>query len=156
MTHQPEAVAGLFQGAAIQAIRTRIAKHRRVLGAAKRALPGFLADHCVDCVVKPEQLILYVDSPAWASQIRFYALHLLTRLEQSTGHRFNDLQIRNALPTGTKPLGKPASVSAPAFVAELLKSSASSTTSREIKEALLRLSETVQAFGKSASEQENR
>ncbi|HYE35835.1 DciA family protein [Methylocaldum sp.] len=146
MARQPESVAGLLRGSAIQAISAQIERHRRVLSAARKALPGFLADHCVDCVIKPDQLILYVDSPAWASQIRFYALHLLPRIEQSTGHRFRNLQIRNVLPAVIEPLDKPLFVTPPGFVAELLKSSASSTSSGELKEALLRLSQTVQAL----------
>jgi len=151
---QPESVTGLFQGATIRAIRTQIEKHHRVLDVARKALPGFLADHCVDCVIKPDQLILYVDSPAWASQIRFYALHLLPRIEQATGQRFRDLLIRNVLPVAAKPRGKPDFVSPPGFVAELLKSSASSTSSGELKEALLRLSGTVQAL-RNAARKEN-
>jgi hypothetical protein len=151
---KPESVAGLFQGAGIQAIRNQIKKHHRVLDVARKVLPGFLADHCVDCVIKPDQLILYVDSPAFGSQIRFYALHLLPKIEQSIGYRFKDLLIRNALPAATKPPDKPNFVSPPGFVADLLISSASSTSSEELKEALLRLSKTVRTL-ESAARKEN-
>jgi hypothetical protein len=152
---QPESVAGLFQGAAIQALLIQAEKHRRVLDVAKRALPGFLADHCVDCVVKPDRLILYVDSPAWASQIRFYALHLLSKVQQSTGCRFNDLLIRNALPAAARPLDKPVLTLPSGFAAEVLKNSALSTSSGELKEALLRLSATVQALRNADPRKEN-
>lgn len=143
---QPESVAGLFQGAALRSIRSQIEKHRQVLDAAKKALPKFLADHCADCVIKPDRLVLYADSPAWAAQIRFYAPPLLSKVQQSTGYRFQDLVIRNALPVATKPRHKPASISSPGFVAELLKDSALSASSGELKEALLRLSETVRTL----------
>ncbi|MGX2039148.1 DciA family protein [Methylocaldum sp. MU1018] len=146
MAHQPESVAGLLQGTAIQSISTQIERHRRMLNAARRALPGFLADHCVDCVIKPDQLILYVDSPAWASQIRFYALRLLPGIERSTGYRFKNLQIRNAFPAVEKSREPPAFAPPPGFVAELLESSAASASSGELKEALLRLSRTVRSL----------
>jgi hypothetical protein len=144
---RPEPIAGLCQGAALQLIQTRIEKHRQVLDAARKALPKFLADHCTDCVTKPDRLILYADSPAWAAQIRFYAPHILSMVQQSTGHRFQDLVIRNTFPVATKPPHNPVVISSPGFVAEVLKDSALSSPSGELKDALLRLSETVRTLG---------
>jgi hypothetical protein len=152
----PKSIAGLCQDGTVQAIRTQIQKHRQMLDLAKKALPGFLAVHCVDCVIKPDRLIIYVDSAAWASQIRFYVPSVLSRLEQSTGYRFKDLQIRNFVSTVGESFGRPRRVPPPNFVAELIKNSALSTSSGEIKDALLRLSATIGALRNGTQGKENR
>lgn len=152
----PKSIAGLCQDGTVLAIRIQIQKHRQMLDLVKRALPGFLAVHCVDCVIKPDRLILYVDSAAWASQIRFYAPQLLSKLEQSTGFRPKDLQIRNFVASIGENFGRPRIVPPPVFIAELLKNSALSASSGEIKDSLLRLSATVGALRDTAQGKENR
>ncbi|MCP3670007.1 MAG: DUF721 domain-containing protein [Gammaproteobacteria bacterium] len=46
----------------------------------KELLPSPLNDHCLSLVTKPRQLILYTDSPAWASKLRYFSRELITLL----------------------------------------------------------------------------
>lgn len=50
-------------------------------------LPPPLNDHCTGLVVRNDQLILFTDSSAWASRLRYYSRELIIKLKQ------NDLNI---------------------------------------------------------------
>lgn len=43
-------------------------------------LPGTLAQHCLHVRISGERLVIHVDSPAWASRLRFQANTLLQAL----------------------------------------------------------------------------
>jgi hypothetical protein len=63
------------------------------------------------------------------------------------------LVTRNTFPVTTKPRRKPIGVSSPGFVAKLLKDCALSSPSGELKDALLRLSQTVLTLRNSPSQE---
>lgn len=71
---RPVAVSEILTGSqkGIREYRNRINKHSRVLLLVKKSLPPQLRDHCLACVVANNKLIVYTDSPVWASQLRFH------------------------------------------------------------------------------------
>lgn len=126
------------------ALRAELEVQGRMLQAVRRGLPDFLGSHCRHCVIKGDRLLIYVDSPAWGSQLRFQAPSLLPHLEQTTGRRFRDIQIRNLLPAApANAAEKPRAVLPGPGVSELLRETAESTSHEDIREALLRLSRTL-------------
>lgn len=46
-------------------------------------LPPPLNDHCIGLVAKNDQLILFTDSSAWASRLRYYSRELIIKLKQN-------------------------------------------------------------------------
>jgi hypothetical protein len=144
MSDKPEPVASLLRGSAISSVTAQLDLHRQVLGAVRQALPDFLAAHCLDCVVKGERLIVYAGSPAWTSQLRFYGPQLLPRLEQATGRRFTEIQVRNLLPASSVPPKQSSFVPPSEGVGVLLRESAETAASEEIRKALLRLVRTLE------------
>lgn len=47
----------------------------------KSVLPEGLAEHALHCVLKNRELVIFTDSGAWASQIRFYNGTILSALK---------------------------------------------------------------------------
>ena len=60
----------LSQAQDMQRLLTRVRKH----------LPSPLESHCRAALIKKRQLILFVDSPAWASRLRYYSRNLKSLL----------------------------------------------------------------------------
>ncbi|WP_286293134.1 DUF721 domain-containing protein [Methylomarinovum tepidoasis] len=64
-----------------RSLQARLALHQRLLTALRRSLPPALRDHCLACVFgRDGTLILYTDSPAWATQLRYLQPRLLPAL----------------------------------------------------------------------------
>lgn len=67
---------------------------RYLLRAVKRSLPERLGLHCVGCLVKGHQLLLFTDSPAWSSRLHYYTITLLQRLQQRGYAHLEYIKIR--------------------------------------------------------------
>jgi hypothetical protein len=144
MTDKPKPVQALLGGTALTSIRAELEAQARLLQALRDSLPDALGEHCRHCVAKNDRLTIYVDSPAWSSQLRFYGPSLLTHLEQSVGYRFKNIQIHNLLRAQGAGIGpvKPPLVPPVRGVSEILRQNADSSPP-EIKEALLKLSRAI-------------
>jgi hypothetical protein len=64
-------------------------------------LPSPLKHHCQAANDPQQTLIVLVDSPAWASRLRFHAPELLSQLRNHRGQRFHELKIRVRRPDYT-------------------------------------------------------
>ncbi len=62
-------------------IRAHMQQNQASLELVKSLLPSPLNDHCIALVLKQDQLILYTDSSAWASRLRYFSRELVTRLK---------------------------------------------------------------------------
>ncbi len=113
----------------------------QLLGKIRQTLPEPLGAHCLYCVLRGGgQLILYTDSAAWASKLRFYHFEL-----QSAAGKLgplNSIQIRVLLPTGRveKP---PQLLIPPPEVLDQLEQNAATAADPQIKRALQRLVRTL-------------
>ena len=144
---KPQPVRALLESSALASIRAELAEQARLLRTVREGVPEFLSAHCLYAIAKGDRLLIYVDSPAWGSQLRFYGPSLLERLERTTGYGFKELQVRNLLSA----VGSPARRSEPrlappqAALGELLRRSAE-TAPGELKEALKRLCRAVESL----------
>ena len=59
----------------------------------RKHLPSPLESHCLAALVKKRQLILFVDSPAWASRLRYYSRNLKSLLLRE-GMRVERVSVR--------------------------------------------------------------
>ena len=79
MASRPTPVNDLLQRR-LRQLADAAARHARVADLVREALPRELVDHCLGAVVNDDELVLYVDSPGWATRLRFLAPTLFTRL----------------------------------------------------------------------------
>ncbi len=79
MASRPTPVNDLLQRR-LRQLADAAAGHARVADLVREALPRELADHCLGALVHGDELVLYVDSPGWATRLRFLAPTLFPRL----------------------------------------------------------------------------
>ncbi len=154
MPDNPEHVRQHFRGEAMSIIQAELANQARMLRVVRQGLPDFLGGHCQHCVVEGNRLLIYSDSPAFAYQLRFYGPSLLSKIEEATGQRFQDVRIRNLLPAGPAQAYEKPHVFVPPSpsVGVSLRESAENSPHEEIREALLRLSRAVEEASKGKPE----
>jgi hypothetical protein len=117
-----------------------------LLARVRRLLPPTLAPHCVATVAKAERLVLFADSPAWSSRLRFFSSELATALcGQGLFRAPPRVEIRVHLPAtlpGRDAAGTPprAPLQLSAGTASLLAQTAASLEDPELAAALRRLS----------------
>lgn len=145
MAAKPEPASRFIKGDILGSFSAQLAEQSRLLRAVQAELPTFLAPHCRHCVLKGERLLIYADTPAFASQLRFYGPSLLIRLEQTTGNPIKEFQVRNLLSVIAVPKGKPPSpvVLPTSRTTKKIRESGANRPD-EIGEALLRLSQTIE------------
>ncbi|MDP3837984.1 MAG: DUF721 domain-containing protein [Methylococcales bacterium] len=68
----------------------QIGQQKRLLHAVQKLLPTELAAHVHCCLMRDNKLLVYTDSPAWASQLRFYHATLLA----NTSPTVADVQVK--------------------------------------------------------------
>lgn len=61
-------------------IQQRLEEHRQLLRLVRSLLPAPLDHHCLATVLKDERLLLYTDTSAWASRMRFHSRELTREL----------------------------------------------------------------------------
>ena len=118
--------------------------HDRATDLVRSALPGEVAGHCRGAVVTADEVTLFVDSPAWATRLRYLAPSLLRQLAAANiGVRHCRIRV---LPPGdhaepVRPPSRQTPITAAATAA--VKSAAASTESSDLATALRRLARTL-------------
>ncbi|NOQ63969.1 MAG: DUF721 domain-containing protein [Methyloprofundus sp.] len=128
----------------ISAIQYQLIKNRRILGLILSAVPAQLKPHVKDCVVNDNRLLIYVSSPAWASQLRFLQNQIKTAVNQQSQEKITQLRIRMLAPAPYQ-LNKQSKKRIPSTEnTEMLHNNAATMEEGKLKDALLSLSETLQ------------
>lgn len=141
MSDKPTSADKFLHGEAMAGIRTELGRQARMLEAVRRCLPEFLAEHCRHCVVKDEQLLIYVDAPSWGAQLRFCLPDLRVLLARSTGQDFRQIQVRTVVPAESLAVKKPSSYVPPSPSAnQAIQEAIEASPHEDIREALRRLS----------------
>jgi hypothetical protein len=86
-----------FNGRPLAMCLEKIAEQKQLLCAVRNSLPENIAQHAMHCVLSNTRLLVYTDSAAWASQIRFFNQEILKNL-QALGRRIEKVQVKLALP----------------------------------------------------------
>ena len=131
---------------------SQIEQQRRILQRIQAVLPDALAKQARHCLIKDKKLLVYTDSAAWASQLRFYNSAILAAIAPLTGTSVKTMQIkiitgRTGLITGIKRKAKLPSVEK----IELIRSHSLTVGDQQLSSALLKLSATLKRLsGKSS------
>jgi hypothetical protein len=120
-----------------------------ILEHVKAVLPKELADHALHCVFNDKnpnnkKLLVYTDSAAWASQLRFYGKALLTAIESVTSEPVSVLQVKviNVPETANTRKKRMAAIPSQA-VADEINSFSLTVTDTKLKQSLEQLSSTL-------------
>lgn len=124
----------------LQQTRLHSAIHRQLSG----LLPRLLADHCLGCVARDDRLIVYTDSPAWATQLRFTLAPLLAELKSTFHARWQRVTVKVLPHPVAKTSQRRAPIPGDSIVAQM-DSAAAFSSSTQIRSSLLRLTATWRA-----------
>ena len=83
-----------FQNRTIAYFYSQIEQQKRVLLRIQAVLPDALAKQARHCLIKDKKLLIYTDSAAWASQLRFYNGAILAAIAPLTRTSIEIMQVR--------------------------------------------------------------
>ena len=149
MANKPESTRQFLNNAIFQSIHQRVAFHAKLLRKIQEALPGPMAEHCLFCVAREdESLVVYTDSQAFASQLRFHTPSILAKLNVAEEAAIKQIVIRNLASTAPTESAKPLSpMKKPSRKAiEAVKASSDSSKGDELSAALARLGATMESY----------
>ena len=123
---------------------SQIEQQRRILQRIQDVLPDALAKPARHCLIKDKKLLVYTDSAAWASQLRFYNSAILAAIVPLTGTPVESMQIKiitgqTGLIAGAKRKAKIPSVEK----IELIRHHSLTVSDNQLSWALLKLSATL-------------
>lgn len=125
------------------AIQLQLIKHRSMLRIIWAASPKQLRAHIKDCVINNNSLMIYVSSPAWASQLRFCTAQIQQAVTAQSNERINKIRIRVLRPEPFKMHEEVQKIIPSTENIELLQDNANYMAEGKLKEALLRLSKAL-------------
>ncbi len=131
----------LNTGKALASVGEKLAAQDALLKQLRSLLPQPMDQHCVWTVLKKGDLILLVDSPAWASRLRYLSPKLTQQLRQS-GLSVRRILVKVTL-INTRHIQRKKSrraIPMSSSNAKLLSSVAETVDDAELRDALMRLS----------------
>ncbi|MGR8999369.1 MAG: DciA family protein [Gammaproteobacteria bacterium] len=134
-----------FQNRTLAYFYSQIEQQNRVLEHIRKFLPESLAKQIRYCLIKEKKLLIYTDSAAWASQLRFYNSAILAAIAPLTRTSIELMQVKIiAEQSGLvlRPLRK-ANIPSEEKIA-LIRNNGLTITDDQLKLALLRLSATLE------------
>ena len=117
---------------------TRSARHLELLTRQFRgAVSSDAAPHIVGCALRSDAVLIFCDTAAWASQLRYLQQTLLEHARKLLGNRIQRIQFR-ILPSES-PAGKPPAPEITENSRRILDQAASGISDNDLAEALQRL-----------------
>jgi hypothetical protein len=110
----------------------------------KNVLPTVIAQHALHCVVNDKKLLIYTDTAAWATQLRFYNSTILAAIAPVTKESISIMQIKIMMETlRATPLPGRTPIIPSAEKIKLIRNHSLTVSDQQLKLALLRLSATL-------------
>lgn len=147
-----------FPNRTIAHFYSQIEQQKQILQRIHTVLPAAVAKHALHCVVNGKKLLVYTDTAAWASQLRFYNSAILAAIAPVTRESISIMQIKISVETSstghrpragadsTPPGRKPNIPSAEKI--EFIHNHSLTVSDEQLKQALLRLSATLEKLSK--------
>jgi hypothetical protein len=133
-----------FQNRTMAHFYSQIAQQKQALERIHTALPAALAEHVLHCVINGKKLLIYTDTAAWASQLRFYNSAILATIAPVTRESVSIMQIKviaDLANTNAQPRRKPIIPSAEKI--DMIQSCSLTAADDQLKLALLKLRATL-------------
>lgn len=132
-----------FDSSSLAQCLQKIASQHELLAIVRAALPTSIAEQVYHCVTSGERLILYTNSAAWASQIRFFQSSILSKLAESGARNTTRLQVKVLIYPEQIVETKGAQLPSAEIVDQLVKS-VDEESNDELDKALAKLAKTLQ------------
>lgn len=138
----------LYPNRSIAYFYSQIEQQKQVLQCIREVLPPTIAQHALHCVVNGKKLLVYTDTAAWASQLRFYNSVILAAIAPVTRESVSIMRIKIAGKTlqATSPGRKPNIPSAENI--DFIRNHSLTVSDEQLKGALLKLSTTLAKLSK--------
>lgn len=133
-----------FQNRTIAGFYSQIEQQGQILKIVRAGLPPDLAKHVRHCLTRNNRLLIYTESAAWGSQLRFYDGAILASIADLTKQSIDKIQIKiMAVKTGLRlnPERK-ALLPSPEKI-DIIRADSLLVTDGELQSALLKLSATL-------------
>ena len=136
-----------FQNRTMAYFHSQIAQQQRILQLTQSVLPDNLAKQIRHCLIRDDKLLIYTDTAAWATQLRFYNTMLLSAMGSLTRPPIKQVKIRLI----TRPTGRvltpqrKANIPSVANI-ENIRNHSETISDEPLSMALLNLSKTLQKF----------
>ncbi|MGR9114184.1 MAG: DciA family protein [Gammaproteobacteria bacterium] len=129
---------------ALATLYAQIDQQKLILAGIKRALPPQLAEHARHCVITGKKLIVFTESAAWATQLRFYNKVIFKAAEPITRQSIEIVRIRIFEPFALQPEESKRTAKVPSAdkIAEI-RSNVADDPDDPLSQALLKLSSTL-------------
>ena len=140
-----------FQNRTMTYFYSQIEQQQQVLQRIQAVIPEALAKQVRHCLIREKKLLVYTDSAAWASQLRFYNSVILTAVKPLSRSPVEIMQIKiiagqTGLISGSKRKAKIPSVEK----IELIRNDSLNVSDNQLKLALLKLSSTLERLSSGA------
>ncbi|MGR9013287.1 MAG: DUF721 domain-containing protein [Gammaproteobacteria bacterium] len=138
-----------FPNRTIAHFYSQIEQQKLVLQRIHDILPPTIAKHAQHCVISGKKLLVYTDTAAWASQLRFYNSAILAAIAPVTRESVSIMLIKvrvETLSVTSLPGRKPIIPSAEKI--KSIHNQSLTVQDEQLKQALLRLSTTLEKLSK--------
>lgn len=102
MSYLPKSCSYFVQAAIPAFLRESMEKQKKLLRIVRQGLPEPIRRHCCHCVSEGDTLVVFLDSQAFLSQMRFFVPSLLRWLTEN-GLAFKEIQSRILFSTAFQP-----------------------------------------------------
>ncbi len=145
-----------FPNRTIAHFYSQIEQQKQVLQRIHAVLPAEIGAHALHCVINGKKLLVYTDTAAWASQLRFYNSAILAAIAPVTRESVSIMQIKIRMepPLTERKQGVGASLPSrkanipSAEKIEFIHNHSLTVSDEQLKQALLRLSATLEKLSK--------
>jgi hypothetical protein len=133
-----------YSNATISTLKTEIAHQLTLLKAIRGALPNKLAAQVQHCIMKNHELVIFTNSGAWASQLRFYQDAMISAIKSKHLNGKIKLQIKvlNSGHPSTNGAKAPFRLPSKSAIDSIFEHT-QSIEQKEIRAALIKLSATL-------------
>ena len=128
----------------ISAIQLQLIKHQRILKIILATSPKQLQAHIKDCVINDNNLMIYVSSAAWASQLRFCSVQIQQAVNSGSNERIKKTRVRVLRPEPFTMPEETTKIFPSKENISLLQDNAAGLSEGKLKDALLGLSKALQ------------
>ena len=125
---------------AIRQLLSRSAQQNSLLHYVQKLLPKPLGEHCLAAVHKEDSLVLFADSSAWASRLRFVSRNLIRELQRRDQAGIERISVRIFIPDRARKPKPRSKTLLSKENAQLLQQTAESIGDPALSAALIRLS----------------
>lgn len=150
MTFKPAAFksALAFPSRSIAQLATQINQQKQILQTLRAVLPDTLAQHLHHCLINDKKLLIYTDSAAWASQLRFYDKALLAAIAPLTTQSVSIVQLKLVIEqVGPNRADRETAIIPALEKLEAIRDFCRADPDNELTAALLKLTKTLEDLG---------